>query len=76
MRKPKMEWSDEFDFEDADFTFSDEEYTPVLSGDEQPIDDLPRALAPWQQIEERNGLRRLQSELSDWDYWDDYMAVH
>ena len=76
MRKPKMEWSDEFDMDDADLDFYDDPEIAAFDLDEELIDDGPGALAAWQQIEERASARRLMADLADWDDWDGLMASH
>jgi len=77
MRTNPKFWSDEFEvFDDPDFIVFYEDGLCEPQGDEPNLGLGDRQVAMWQQIEPHLIRRQLGSELDDWDYWDEYLAVH
>ena len=75
MREPKMEWSDEFVFDDADLALF-EEMQIEDEANPRHADSVPERRAYWQILEDRLGAKKLSAELADWDYWDDLTSTH
>lgn len=66
MSKPKRE-SDDLD--EADLLY-DEQLNVDDFLDNQGDRSARRQRAAWQQVEERNDVRRLRAQLEDWDDWE------